>query len=275
MIRKAVVAGQFYPEDREELLKTVSAYVKEAKAQRGAIAAISPHAGYPFSGKGAALSLCSLKNPEFIVLLGFSHSGLGARCGVSLCDWETPLGIVNNKKDISEALAEKSSFSHDEDAHMHEHSIEVQLPFIQHLFPKAGIVPVSVSHDCDMEKASEELSEVLEGKDSCIVASSDFTHHGAAFGYVPFQDRIRENIEKLDMGAIKHIIEMDSEGFLSYVEKTGATICGSAPIALLLDTLKGSADAELLKYYTSGDVTGDDSHSVSYASIAFYPSQKK
>jgi AmmeMemoRadiSam system protein A len=109
----------------------------------------------------------------------------------------------------------------------------------------------------------------LVDKETLVIASSDFTHYGPRFRYVPFTENIPEQIRNLDMGAYEHIARLDSKGFLEYKQRTGATICGYIPIAILLSMLDKPAEAELIKYATSGELTGDFSSSVSYLSAAF------
>ena len=146
--------------------------------------------------------------------------------------------------------------------------MENQLPFIRRALPQAGIVPCIVG---SMDRpgfrgAGEAIAGLLDGS-TVLAVSSDFTHYGASFGYEPFDRDIRKNLEKLDKGAIDAIIRTDLDGFLDYLEKTGATICGRDPISLMICALKGKARGRLLNYYTSSDGTGDFSHAVCYASI--------
>jgi len=277
MGREPTVQGQFYPEDKEELIKQIE--ISLDKSPKGIkhehLAAISPHAGYYFSGVGSASSFRALKkSPETIIILGFSHSGIGRDVlSLSSQDWSTPLGIIKTDKDLLEKFVDKGAGIVDDEAHMQEHSIEVQIPFIQHFFADSKILAVSVRHDCDFKEKGRLIASILEGsgRDYRIIASSDFTHFGPSFGYVPFRDNIKENLEKLDKGAIDYILKLDSRGFQDYIDRTGATICGSSPISLLIEISKnmGVKSGKLINYYTSADILGDYSSSVSYASIVF------
>jgi hypothetical protein len=275
MIREPVVAGQFYPGDREELAVMIDELLGSADdVKKGAPGVIAPHAGYVFSGRCAGHSFSALKKGDTFMILGFSHSGIGRdRLSLSANEWQTPIGLCNNDSELASSLVESGIAVIDERPHMHEHSIEVQVPFLQVLHKDPVILPVSVPHFIDFKATGRKIAGAVKasGRNISIIASSDFTHYGPNYGYVPFSNDIRENLRKLDMGAVEKIRNMDSDGFLKYIDRTGATICGSAPIALLIEVMKslGNADAEFLDYVTSGDITGDHNNSVSYVSLAF------
>jgi AmmeMemoRadiSam system protein B len=146
----------------------------------------------------------------------------------------------------------------------------MQLPFLQVTIGEFMLVPLVVGELSINEyaEAARTLSPYLDAN-TIVIASSDFTHYGNRFGYMPFKENPRDNLKKLDMGAIKKIIGKDFQGFLNYVDETGATICGSRPIGIIMKMLPAEAKGTLLDYYTSGDLNGDFSSSVSYASIAF------
>jgi AmmeMemoRadiSam system protein A len=132
------------------------------------------------------------------------------------------------------------------------------------------IVPI-VAGQCSLEtitKAGAILRSLIDNE-TLVIASSDFTHYGPSYSYVPFDENIPEEIKKLDMGAYEHIANLDGKGFLSYKQKTGASICGSIPIAILLSMFDADVKAELVQYATSGELMGDFTNSVSYLSIAF------
>lgn len=279
MIREPIVAGQFYPDNKTELIidikKTLDKIDVVKKKYDSLLGAIVPHAGYMYSGIGATQSLSMIKEEiDTFIILGFSHSGYGkGPICLSQNDWKTPLGICQIDKDIANELLTNNIAITDEDAHNYEHSIEVQLPFLQYLFKKFTIVPLSVSNKCNFKEIGIKIANIIKKQDKkiCVIASSDFTHFGLNYGYVPFSDNIKENIKKLDMGAIEFIKDLDSDGFIDYINKTNATICGQNPIALQIEIMK-SLDAnkgKLIKYYTSGDVSGDYSNSVSYVSLIF------
>jgi AmmeMemoRadiSam system protein B len=184
-----------------------------------------------------------------------------------LLDWKTPLGTVKNDAELGKKL-EELGISQNEEAHAAEHSIEVQLPFLQFACPSPSIVPVIASTDVsyiEIAAAVKKAASVLKRKIT-IIASSDFTHYGPAYGYVPFSDNIKENMFSLDRGAIEKIKSLDASKFIEYVNQKMATICGQVPIAVLLEAVNAKK-ANLLKYYTSGDIVGDYTNAVGYASI--------
>jgi AmmeMemoRadiSam system protein B len=281
MTREPIVAGQFY-EDKPELLR---AQIKECFMHRlgpGAMpgerknplvkAVISPHAGYAFSGPCAAFSYKEIAEaglPDVFLILGPSHSG-SASC-FSSESWRTPLGTVSVDREFVDFLASKTGLPIDNRAHAHEHSIEVQLPFLQFApHRNLRIAPLMVSHDQNVHGLGHALKQaVAESKKSvCIIVSSDFTHYGVNYGYLPFTSNTKENLYKLDRGAIDQILARSSGRFLDYVEDKRATICGALPIAVALDILE-TEKGELLQYYTSGDIIDDYSSAVGYSAIVF------
>jgi MEMO1 family protein len=278
MIREPVVAGQFYAATRDRLREELDKAFRHVgeMARRHTRSIVSPHAGYMFSGSCAAHGYRALKasgNFDAFIILGFSHAGIGsADCMMSGLDWKTPLGIATLNQPLTKALLSVGIII-DERPHEGEHSIEVQLPFLQYLFGQVSFVPIAVAQEIDYAAFGSAIARVIKGSKLSvgIIASSDFTHYGPGYGYVPFDTRIPEQLRRLDLGAVDHIIRLDSSGLLSYIQKTGSTICGASPIALQIEIMKAqkTKSVELLKYSTSGELTGDYSHSVSYASIAF------
>ncbi|MBW2967852.1 AmmeMemoRadiSam system protein B [Candidatus Woesearchaeota archaeon] len=284
-VRKPVVAGQFYPVDKEELIASIEESFKhkfgpgKLPGKRGSnnvLGAVSPHAGYVFSGAGAAHVFKAIGEaafPDTYVILGVNHSG--PRTCASSEDWETPLGVVKCDSELVKALGEKG-VPVDDRSHHNEHSIEVQLPFLQYVskdrIDDLRAVCVMIADD-DYEKWGKVITDAVSelGRKVVVVCSSDFTHYGHNYGYVPFESDVAENMKKLDAGAIDLILKKDSAGFIGYVEKTGATICGKHGIAVLCWLMKaaGSGAGELLKYYTSGDVMGDHSNAVGYGAVVF------
>lgn len=280
MVRTPSVAGSFYEADAERLKQQLKASFLHQfgpgalpsavdKQKRDIVACVSPHAGYMFSGMCAAhvyYELSRQKTPKTIVVMGFNHRGLGAPFSVSAEDWATPLGVARtDRESISNLNIELDEFSHS-----NEHSIEVQLPFLQFIYGSINFIPINISsHVLRGGIGIEERIASLE--DVLVIASSDFTHYGLNYGYIPFRDNVRERLKDLDMGAIQFIEKMDSAGFADYVHSTGATICGHAPIISTIETAKmlGAKKGELLKYSTSGDISGDYSSAVSYAAIVF------
>ncbi|MGM5484419.1 MAG: AmmeMemoRadiSam system protein B [Nanobdellota archaeon] len=261
MAREPVVAGMFYEDDPEKLREQVKRYLDKAEAKK-ARAAITPHAGHPFSGECAAYSYKAVKDYKKIIILAPNHTGMGDN-SVLMEDMKTPLGIVETDKELGKKIIERTGFSSSGAAHAREHSVEVHLPFLQTL-GDYKIVPIVIGM-ADHHKLGNTLKEVMD-EDTAIIASSDFTHYGQNFDYVPFTENIKENIEKLDKEAFESI-KKGQEEFASLLKKTGATICGALPIMVTLEAL-GEYEAELMKHYSSADITGDYSHVVDYMAIA-------
>jgi len=276
VVREPAVAGQFYPGSESELRREVVGYLSAVPAQKidgRIVGLISPHAGYTYSGRAAAYGYSLLKGKGFkrVIVLAPSHRA-GFR-GAALSDadsFKTPLGLVPLDREACTGLISHELYAKLPQAHEYEHSLEVQLPFLQEVLGDFTLIPIIIGQlrRGDAETIASPLKKLLDGK-TIIIASSDFTHYGAGFDYLPFTDNIKENLKKLDLGAVEIIKKLDAQGFNAYVERTGATICGHYPIQILLETLPRDARGHLLKYETSGDMTGDYSHCVSYVSMVF------
>jgi AmmeMemoRadiSam system protein B len=272
-MRQSIVDGQFYASDKENLKKQIENCFKDKlgpglsseKKDKNIIGVICPHAGYSFSGPCQAFSykeIAESKTPDVFILLGLSHSGFNS-C-ISIEDWQTSLGIIK----VDQELAKKINLPIDEVAHQNEHSIEVQLPFLQFISKKEiKILPIIISADINIKEFAQNLVKALDKKTTIIIASSDFTHYGSNYNFTPFTNKIKENITNLDKEAINEIKNLNSEKFLEKAQKT--TICGQYPIAALIEVSKllKAKETHLLKYYLSGDLTENYTNSVSYASI--------
>ncbi|MGH7857126.1 MAG: AmmeMemoRadiSam system protein B, partial [Candidatus Binatia bacterium] len=153
-------------------------------------------------------------------------------------------------------------------------SLEIQLPFLQRVVPALAVVPVLVGADEGLVAIAAGLRDLDDGR-TLFIVSSDFTHYGASFEYLPFPatgaEAVSERLRELDFGAIELVCRLDAEGFRSYVFRTGATICGRAAIGAFLYTRPTGLAGTVASYYTSLDVTGDYEHSVSYATVLFLP----
>jgi hypothetical protein len=283
-MRESAFAGLFYEKEPKELNRQITecftgkmgpGALPIEKRSGTILALLCPHAGYAYSGMCAAWAykaIAEAELPDAFIIIGTGHTGLGS--GISLQDWKTPLGTVRTDKELAESIIKKGEIRENEEVHGQEHSVEVQLPFLQFANKsektKVRIVPIVVSEDIDYKKAGEHIrAAILESKKKvCIIASSDFTHYGYNYGYLPFFDNVKERIKALDIGAIDLIAKDDYEGFLGYIARTGATICGAIPIAVMLRAV-AFKKAETLQYYTSGELSGDYKNSVSYASMIF------
>ncbi|MDI6737495.1 MAG: AmmeMemoRadiSam system protein B [Nanoarchaeota archaeon] len=268
-----IAAGQFYPAGKDALLRQIEKCFSSAKSEFNgkALGIIAPHAGYVYSGNAAALSYKAIEGCKgrTFVILAPDHNGLCFNPTTTKEDFETPLGIVKADTEFVEKLMKKCSFLKEEG--IQEHAVEVQLPFLQYLFrDNFRIVPIVIPSPKHYKELGKAIASIA--KDSIIICSSDFTHYGSSYGYVPFDEKnAKEGVKKLDLNAIKFIEKLDAEGFLRYVNGTGATICGEYAIAAAIEAVKamGARKGALLNYYTSGDVSGDYSFAVGYASVAF------
>jgi MEMO1 family protein len=276
------LAGQWYPADREELSSQIAGYIAAATGEvhPNLQALIMPHAGYQYSGQTAAYGIRQLQDKKFsrVVVMGPSHrvplsnmaaisSGTGTR---------TPLGIVPFDMEFIQKLRGYPLVGMLPPAGEMEHSVGIQVPLLQQVLGPFQFVPM-VLGQMD-EKTTKRLAEILCGlidEKTLVIASSDFTHYGPNYDYIPFKDKVQENLKALDMGAYVEIEKKDPAGFRAYCEKTGATICGEVPISVLLAMLPAESQAHLLHYDTSGKSTGDEVNSVSYLAVAFSGQWKK
>jgi AmmeMemoRadiSam system protein B len=261
-MRTPAVSGQFYPRGKNDLRKEISrCFANIPLKERPVLGAVVPHAGYMYSGITAAHVYSALPEAETFVLIGPNHTGHGSPVSVSSETWGTPLGEVNSDLEFIKALPKKI-IDTDESAHRYEHSIEVQLPFLQYRFRDFNIVNICMGMQ-DEETALEvgmEISEAVSRvkKKVVIIASSDFSH------YKP--DKVaRED----DAYFIDPILALDTTEFYRRLYERAASVCGYGPIAAMLSSSKnlGAKHATLLKYSTSGDTTGDISAVVGYAGI--------
>ncbi len=296
-MRKPIVTGQFYSADKteldEEIKKSFKHYLGPGMPriplkEKKIYGLIVPHAGYIYSGQCAAWAYKELAElnkksfPDTFILLGPNHTGQGkANFSLTFEDFSSPLGIVKNDTELGAKIMEQTShlgLQEDELAHQYEHSLEVQLPFLQFVSKivkkEFKIVPIIIStleYDKLLalgRKIAETVKEM--NRNVCVIASSDFTHYGQSYGFIPFPaSEAKTRLKELDRKAINHIIKLDSQGF--YNEATKTTICGSAVIVTAIEFCKkiGAKKASLLKYYTSGDISKDYTNAVGYASLIF------
>ncbi|MCD6235421.1 MAG: AmmeMemoRadiSam system protein B [Thaumarchaeota archaeon] len=274
--RMPVVAGMFYSSSKGSLEKEIeAAFLHELgpgklpqhrEAERAPPALIAPHAGYMYSGPIAAHSYIQLdgrRKPETVIILGPNHYGIGTPVSIyPEGSWVTPLGEVEIDRDLAFELAESSDvFSLDELSHQREHSIEVQVPFLQYVLGEVKIVPICMLDQSlgAAVKVGEALAKVLERHENVtLVASSDFTH------YEPHEEALRK-----DEIALDRIRELDVNGLYEVIGKYDISMCGYGAVAAVLHACKklGAKKAEVLKHATSGDVTGDYGSVVGYAAV--------
>jgi AmmeMemoRadiSam system protein B len=281
-VRNPVLSGTWYPADPGKLAAEVDRFLAgadPAKRTRGrALLAVSPHAGYAYSGPtaGRLFGLLADETPSTVLLLAPNHRLSIDRIALSSAQaFGTPLGEVPVDTEAVARLAASPGFAVHDRAHAQEHAVEILLPFLQRTWPAPhtpAIVPMLVPHlgSRQIEAAGAALADLrdsLAGQ-TLILVSSDFTHFGSAFGYRPFDRDIPAALEKLDSGAILRILAGDAGRLLDYEQETGITMCGLAAAAVALQSgLPRGYEAGLVDYARSGDRDRDYSHSVSYASI--------
>ena len=280
-VRKPAVAGQFYDGNALSLRRQIStceATFPEKTSAPAACGVILPHAGYMFSLPTALRTLREAAGGSFkrVVLLSPSHR-IAFR-GMALSEdglLRTPFGDVSAECELAGKLvaAHPELFVIREDAHRQEHAVEVQLPLLQYYFKDLPVLPVVCGEmPLPMIRQAAEVFAAGFGEETLWVISSDFTHYGRNFRYVPFTENIRENLYKLDGEAADLIARRDFDGFVNFLRRTGATICGMFPILLYLAILQSQnsgAIGEVVEYTNCADRTKDWSHCVGYAGIAF------
>ncbi len=271
-IRQQAVAGFFYPDDPERLKHFLNETINADSADSRVRAIIVPHAGYSYSGPIAG-NTWSHVNPgafERVILLGPAHTH--GFTGISVApydEYQSPLGVLTVDTALRDQLAEHRLVSSLAVAHRQEHCLEVQMPFIKTLLPEAVVLPI-VCGGLNADEAHDLAQQLRPHWDdrTLIVISTDFTHYGQRFGYMPFPlAEAHQRLPELDGRAIDAIQAKDPTAFHKYLEETEATICGRRAIEILLHMLGESDEVSLVQYDTSGNLTGDYANSVSYAGL--------
>jgi len=274
MIRKPVVAGQFYPGTKNELEEMIDSCIQhkfgpgnQIQNDERVYGVISPHAGYVYSGPTACHSYkaISSKNPELVIILGPNHFGIGKDVATMVdVQWKTPIGLVEVDSEAAREIADNSKYIEiDEFSHSKDHSLEVQIPMLQSIFSKKFKILPIILRDQSLEMAKDvgnAVAQIAKSRNAMIVASSDFTHY-------------EENsiAHSQDKALIEPILEMDVEKFYSILMEKRVTACGYGAMASVMIACKnlGAVKGELLSYATSGDVMGDTSSVVGYGAIKF------
>ena len=274
-IRTPAVAGMFYPDEKNKLTKLISeCYTHSfgpgknppAETKNKIFGVICPHAGFVYSGPIACNSIYSISasSPELFIIIGPNHWGIGRNVAtMKECQWETPLGKVEVDSEAAEEITSLSkNIESDFFSHSREHSLEVQIPILQQTFSNFKILPIALV-DQSKKMAKEiglAVAKIAKKNNAMIIGSSDFTH------YEP-----NDFAHKQDMALIKPILEMNVDKFYEILEGKKVTSCGYGAMAATIIAAKelGATKGELLRYATSGDVTGDTSSVVGYGSIIF------
>ena len=266
MIREPAVAGQFYPASPEELKSMIRSMVDEKAAKEDVIGYYAPHAGFVYSGPVVGAVVSRVKFKDTCVILGPSHTGAGAPFSIlAEGTWRTPLGDVEIDSDLAKSiLSNCSHLKEDRLAHLQEHSIEVQLPFIQYFKPDIKFVPITLSHTnaAVYRDIGVAIAKAIKdtGKQAVIVASGDMNHYES-----------QKTTHTKDRQAIESILKLEAGELLDRVREFNISMCGYGTAACLIYAAKelGPVTTELVKYQTSGDVTHDFDAVVGYAGIIF------
>ncbi len=270
MLRAPVVAGQFYPADRDELLRQLEGFYTAAGSEKksSARAVLAPHAGYVYSGAVAAKALAGVDIPSTVILLGPNHQGLGSRAAVyDSGAWQTPLGeVAVNTKLAAQLCNSVAGFSPDPGAHRAEHSLEVMLPFLQYLRPEVQIVPIMLREHsfAELEQIGQIMAEVITPvcDDVLLLASSDMSHYEPA-----------AVAEQHDLPVLDLLIQGKAQQMYTHVLQRRISMCGIFPATLMLTTLNAlygeTYTGELLEYTSSAAASGDYASVVGYAAAVF------
>lgn len=265
-VRRPAVAGRFYPRDPEVLHRDVAAYLSQTPLPKAvsALGCIVPHAGYMYSGHVAGAAFAQLQIPELCIVLCPNHTGQGQPLAImSEGYWETPLGNVSINAELANSLKRRCPIlEEDSRAHQSEHGVEVELPFLQVLQAKLKMVPIALgmARFEPLAQLGEAIADVISGIEQpvLIVASSDMNHYES-----DAITRVKDGI------AIEAILRLDPQGLYEAVMQRQVSMCGFGPAIAMLTAAKklGGVSAELVKYATSGDVSGDRDRVVGYAGI--------
>jgi len=267
MIRQPAVAGQFYEGLPDALRRDVESRLHPAAQKVDALGCACPHAGFMYSGNVTGAVLSAIHVPKTVVVVSFSHRGLGERYAVWPAGaWKTPLGNVPVNEPLASKLLKSSSLLvADTETFAFEHSGEVMLPFLQVTRPDVDVVMVSVypvSPLDDLQKIGRELAKAVKELDAkpLVLASTDMTHYASA-----------ATAEKQDRLAIREMLRLDEAALYDVVRDNDISMCGVCPVVVMITCVKelGATSAKLIRYENSGMATHDDSSVVAYAGLIF------
>lgn len=264
MLRQPAVADRFYPGSAQRLESAVTALLPDTPAEpREALGVIAPHAGYMYSGELAGRTLGQVRIPRTVIIMGPNHHGHGAPVAISTASWDMPCGIVPHNQELSAALIDQSEhIVADESSHQYEHSLEVQVPFLQVLQPDLNLVPITISHISYTlcTEIAKVIADVLQESSYPVlmVASTDMSHYES-----------RTTASRKDNQALQEVLSLNPEGLYQTVLREQISMCGYIPVTILLlaTKLMGASQAELVGYTDSGAVSGDTEQVVGYAGL--------
>ena len=264
IVREPVVAGRFYPSNAAQLSKDIASYLSPQADKVTAIGCIAPHAGYMYSGRVAGAVFSKIEIPSRCIVLGPNHTGCGHPLAITVHgSWRTPLGDLSVDQELATQLVDTfPAISEDSTAHRFEHSIEVEVPFLQKLRPELQFVPIAVGTGqlVIVEHLGKAIAHVVQAQSEpvLIIASSDMNH---------YEDDATTRVK--DRKAIDQVLAMDPEGLYDIVHREKISMCGYGPAVAMLTAAKqlGATKAELVKYATSGDVSLDFDRVVGYAGM--------
>jgi AmmeMemoRadiSam system protein B/AmmeMemoRadiSam system protein A len=264
MIRNPVVAGQFYPASASQLRAMIETLVDEKAEKEEVIGLLMPHAGYPYSGPVAGATVSRVKFKDTFIIMGPSHTGMGKPLSIMTeGTWKTPLGEVEVDSQLArQILAVSRNLQEDRLAHQHEHAVEVQIPFLQYFKPDIRIVPIVLAYAgaTAYKEVGREIARAIKelNREAVIIASGDMTHYES-----------QESAERKDYQAIEAMLNLDEDELTRRFEGLNISMCAHGPAVSLISAAKelGATEAELVRYQTSGDTTGDYSAVVGYAGI--------
>ena len=265
-IRNPTVAGYFYPASSAELKTILSKYIDKTAPKEEVVGLLMPHAGYQYSGAVAGAAISRVKFKDTFIIMGPTHSGLGKPFSVMPeGTWKTPLGEVEVDEELARKIVSLSRYAEEDyQAHEDEHAVEVQIPFLQYIKPDVRIVPVILAGaDIDIYReighaVAQAIKELK--REVVILASGDMTH------YEP-----QKSAQRKDMAAVEAMLALDEEELTRRYESLPISMCAYGPVVTLIAAAKelGVTGAELVKYQTSGDTTGDYEAVVGYAGVIF------
>lgn len=274
-IRTPAVAGMFYPNEKKELKKVIKecflhnfgpGKIPPSNIKKKIFGVICPHAGYVYSGPIACNSFYEISSdlPDLFIIIGPNHWGIGSSVATMIdTKWETPLGEVEVDSEIAEEISKLTDVIEiDNFSHSREHSLEVQIPILQEIATNFKIVPIALINQSKeiAIKVGIAVAKIAQKNKVMIIGSSDFTHYES-----------NEFAHEQDSALIEPILELDVDRFYDILHKKDISACGYGAIASTMIACKeiGATKGELLKYATSGDISGDKSSVVGYGSIIF------